>query len=551
MATSALTNTASNALTQLVSLSQMSLVRQTGFMLVFAASIALAFSVVMWSRDDEFNVLYPDASAQDNADMVNMLEQSQIKYQIDSRTGLVSVPSTQLQQTRLMLANQGLPRTAHPGYKGLDENSVIGTSNFVEQTRYNRALEQELVTTIKLIRGVRDARVHLSIPKQTSFVRNGNKPSASVMMDLVGSQGISDNQIAGIAHLVSASVAGMDASDVSIVDQKGTLLSRQHNADFQSSAEQVQFTRSLEQEYSQRILQILTPMVGEGKVKAQVSADLNFTITETTEENYNPTNVAVRSEQMQLENRATPSAPLPGELSQTAPAANAAQDTQANGTNNQSKTNSTRNYEIDRSISHRRNVPGTVNRLSVAVVVDLQPPPILNAETGEYAPAPVLTTAQINEKVVKFTRLVKDTIGFNEARGDSVNIISDTFTVDAALMESSPMPIWEQAWVWRLAKLLGASLVVLVIIFTVLRPAMTSVIRPGFTMSQSQSQNVAQLGTSMGSSINVQLSAEEPQPKLQLPARSVYDENLQLAQSLVKNEPARAARMIKEWVAHD
>ncbi len=517
-------------------------------MLVFAASIALAFSIVMWSRDEEFTVLYPEATPQDNADMVNMLEQSQIKYQIDSRSGLVSVASTQLQQTRLMLANQGLPRTAHPGYKGMDEGSVIGTSNFVEQTRYNRALEQELVTTIKLIRGVRDARVHLSIPKQTSFVRNGNKPSASVMLDLVGSQSISDNQIAGVAHLVSASVAGMDATDVSIVDQKGTLLSRQHDADFQSSAEQVQFTRSLEQEYSQRILHILTPMVGEGKVKAQVSADLNFTITDTTEENYNPSTTVLRSEQLQQENRATAAAPLPGDLTQTAPngPAGAAAQTpgDTNATNNQSRVNATRNYEIDRSVSHHRNVPGAVTRLSVAVVVDLQPPPILNPETEQYAPAPALTPAQITEKVTKFTRLVKDTIGFSEARGDSVNIISDTFTQDAALMESTPQPIWEQAWVWRLAKLVGASVVVLIIIFTILRPAMTSVLKPSVTVTQTQA--APQIGSS---TLHVQLAPEDAQQKL--PLRSAYDENLQLAQNLVKNEPARAARMIKEWVAND
>ncbi|MES2603911.1 MAG: flagellar basal-body MS-ring/collar protein FliF, partial [Pseudomonadota bacterium] len=288
MANTALDTTA-NAFSQIASLSQLSIVRQFGFMLVFAASVALGISVVMWSRDPDYSVLYPDASPQDNADIISVLEQNQINYEVDSRSGLVQVPSIEVQQTRLLLASQGLPRSANgTGYDNLEDTQTLGTSNFVEQTRYNRALEQELVTTIKLIRGVRDARVHLSIPKQTSFVRNGNKPSASVMVDLVGGQLINDIQIAGIAHLVSSSVAGMDSADVSIVDQKGTLLSRQHNADFQSSSEQVQFTRELEQEYTQRIMEILSPMVGEGQVKAQVTADLDFTVIETTEENYNP-----------------------------------------------------------------------------------------------------------------------------------------------------------------------------------------------------------------------------------------------------------------------
>lgn len=559
MANPALTTT-SAAFAQLTSLSQLSIVRQFGFMLVIAASIALGTSVVLWSRDEPQSVLYPDASAQDNADIISVLEQNQIAYEIDPRSGLVSVPSTQVQQTRLLLATQGLPRSASPGFGALDESQPLGTSNFVEQTRYTRALEQELVTTIKLIRGVRDARVHLSIPKQTSFVRNGNKPSASVMLDIVGGQAISDIQIAGIAHLISASVAGMDSADVSIVDQKGSLLSRSQDADFQSSSEQVQFTRELEQEYTQRIMAILSPLVGEGKVRAQVTADLDFTIVETTEENYDPAQVVVRSEQTQEESRATPSAPLPGELAQTPPAT-AADGTQAaaqdqiananpNAVNNQSRLNATRNYEIDRSVSHRRTVPGGINRLSVAVVVDLQPAPLPttdeadDAEVGADAPV-ALTPEQTAERIEKLTRLVKDTIGFNEARGDSVNVISDTFTPDAALLESTPLPIWQQAWVWSLARQAGASLVVLLLIFAVLRPAMKSVVnKPAINITQAQSS------PQMGGTINVQLAAD-PASQQKLPAKSAYDENLQLAQNLVKNEPARAARMIKEWVAND
>ena len=547
---STITTATSNAMAQLASLSQLSILRQIGFLLLIAASIALGFSLVMWSRDADYSVLYPDASATDNSDMVNALEQSQIDYRIDPKSGLVSVPAVQLQQTRLLLANQGLPRTAHTNSGDLDSTSPIGTSNFLEQTRYTKALEQELVTTIKLIRGVRDARVHVSIPKQTSFVRNGNKPSASVMVDLVGGMGLSDNQIAGIAHLVASSVAGMEATDVSIVDQKGKLLSRQHDADFQSSAEQVQFTRELEQEYSQRILAILTPMVGEGKVKAQVTADLNFTVTETTEENYNPERAVLRSEQLQQESRVTPSAPLPGELSQAAPANNGGQaadsiNTASGGNNNQNQLKTTRNFEIDRSISHRRNVPGTINRLSVAVVVDLQPKPLTSTEDEEAPPPVELTPEQIKEKIARFDRLVKDTIGYSEKRGDSVNVMHESFTPDAALMESTPLPLWQEAWVWRLGKQVGAGILVLMLIFMVLKPAMTNVVRPTITVSDGQA--IPQIGTSM----NIQLNNTEESGTKQLPARSAYDENLQLAQNLVKNEPARAARMIKEWVAND
>jgi flagellar M-ring protein FliF len=548
--------TTSAAFSQLASLSQLSIVRQMGLMLVIATSIALGTSVVLWSRDEPYSVLYPDATAQDNAEMIGVLEQNQIAYEIDSRSGLISVQTTEVQQTRLLLATQGLPRSTSTGFSSLDESQPLGTSNFVEQTRYTRALEQELVTTIKLIRGVRDARVHLSIPKQTSFVRNGNKPSASVMLDIVGGQAISDIQIAGIAHLVSASVAGMDSADVSIVDQKGSLLSRSEDADFQSSSEQVKFTRELEQEYTQRIMAILSPLVGEDKVHAQVTADLDFTIIETTEENYDPQQVVVRSEQTQEENRATPSATLPGELTQTPPVpladgTQAAQDQIANANtaavNNQSRLNSTRNFEIDRSVSHRRTVPGGINRLSVAVVVDLQPPQAAQTEDGEQpaAEVPALTPEQTAERIEKLTRLVKDTIGFNEARGDSVNVISDIFTQDAALLESPPLPLWEQPWAWSAARQGGASIVVLLLIFAVLRPAMKSVVKPAINITQTAPNAITQ----MASPINVKLDGDSGMQKL--PAKSAYDENLQLAQNLVKSEPARAARMIKDWVAND
>ena len=206
----------------------------------------------------------------------------------------------------------------------------------------------------------------------------------------------------------------------------------------------------------------------------------------------------------------------------------------------------TRNYEIDRSVSHRKSVPGTINRLSVAVVVDLQPRnPFNEGSEGAEPPTP-LTKAQIDEKMERFTRLVKDTIGYNEARGDSVNVSSETFTPVAALLESSPLPIWQEAWVFSAAKQLGASIIVLLLIFAVLRPALKGVVKqPVSTLT------LAQASPQLASAINhvVQLSSDETQQKL--PAKSAFDENLQLAQSLVKNEPARAARMIREWVNND
>jgi flagellar M-ring protein FliF len=538
MATKAL---AHPVLEQINSLTSLNIVRQFGLMLVLAAAIALGTAVVMWSRDQDMSVLYPDLSPTDSASVLTVLETGAIPYEIDQRTGLISVPTSQVQQVRLQLASQGLPRTNASGFDVLYEENSLGTSNFLEQARYNRALEQELVQTIKLIRGVRDVRVHLSIPKQSTFLRSGNRASASVMLDVVPGQMVNDNQIAGIAHLVASSVAGLDTENVSIVDQKGTLLSRNQDSEFAVSSEHLQYTRNLEQEYTQRILDILAPVVGDGRVRAQVTADLDFTTIETTEETYDP-NTVLRSEQTTEELRGQ-SSPQPGDLSATPPdllpdgTVQTAATAAATGGDAQSRTNATRNYEIDKSVSYIRSVPGGIKRLSVAVLVDLTQPA---AEGAGAANAAAASTPELDaEKLARLTMLVKDTIGYSEARGDSVNVVSERFTESPLLAEAEAAPIWQQAWIPGALKQLAATAVVLLLIFAVLKPALKSVVNvPGRQMVMPAGFDPAKL-------------AGIEAPTKQMPAKSEYDENLTLAQNLVESEPARAARMISEWVSND
>jgi len=544
---------------QVMSLSKLHLVRQLGFMLLLASGIALGTAVVLWSREPDYVVLYPDLVGQDAAAVMTALDQAGTEYRVDPRTGLLSVPAETLQQTRLQLASQGLPRSTASGFDLLYEESALGTSNFLEQARYTRALEQELVKTIKLIRGVRDARVHLSIPKQSTFLRSSNRGSASVMLDIAAGQGISDNQIAGIAHLVASSVTGVEIDSVSIVDQKGALLSRRQDSELSSSSEHLQYTRNLEQEYTQRIIDILTPVVGEGNVRAQVTADLDFTVIETTEENYTPDTLAIRSEQTSEEARAnattTPGALTPappviqpdGTVLPAEPVATAGAD------NTQTRSDTTRNYEIDKSTSYVRSSPGGIRRLSVAVLVNMPQPAVpaegvpaeADAVPVEGAPAAVVvdTAALDAEKIARLTLLVKDSIGYSEARGDSINVINEPFSIPPAFEAAAATPIWQEAWVPGVLKQFAASLVVLMLIFAVLRPALKSVVlqRPaGGPELLPHAEGAATLSPGQGGLL------AKPAP-----VRSEYDENLSLAQHLVENEPARAARMIKEWVAND
>ena len=537
----------SASVAQLNSLSQLPIIKQLVFMLVVAAGIALGTSAVMWSTSPNMTPLYMDLATQDANDIVAALEQQGTEFTIDSRTGLVSVPSSEIQQVRMQLASEGLPRSNSRGYGILDDEQSLGTSNFLEQARYNRALEQELVATIQQIQGVRSARVHVSIPKQSSFLRSGNQASASVMIDLVNPLALSDRQLSGILHLVTSSVSGLSSENVSVVDQRGTLLTQNGSSVMGGSSEKISYTRQIEQDYSRRIIDILTPIVGAGNVRTQVSADIDYTSIETTEEVYNPNNTAIRSEQSVEETVGSTNSAIvvPGTLAANAPIeqpAGGGQDTSS--VNNQERTNLSRNYEIDRSVSLIRRTPGNITKLSVAVLVDLN---LGQAAAGAEADAdaPAVDLALEQARIDRITQLVQDAIGYDATRGDSVNIINEQFLAVPELAPIEEPPIWEQSWLLSALKQAGAGIIVLLLIFVVLRPAMkAAVIVPGQLTSASGQ------GVSGG---NVTLTGESPNALLanKTPSQSPYEENLFRAQTLVQNEPAKAARMIQNWLANE
>ena len=544
-------------LKQITTLSQLTLVRQIGFMLVVAAGIALGTSIVLWSTSSNYVALFLDMSTQDSADVISALQDSNTEYRMDASTGIISVPAESVQETKLMMASRGLPTSSSlRGYAVLEEEQGLGTSNFMEQARYHRALEQELVETIRHIQIVRNARVHLSIPKQTSFLRSVNRPSASVMIELIGLQGLNDTQLNGILHLVTSSVAGMEPSNVSIVDQRGNLLSQNSDSNLGNSNENIRLTRQFEQDYSNRITSILTPMVGTGNVRTQVSADLDFTFIETTEETYNPNNVAVRSEQTQEESSGSSTASVePGTLSELPPVTGVTQnplEPVSGNSNNQTRTNSTRNYEIDRSVSLIRRVPGTVRKLSVAVLVDLH-----GSETADAALDEDLAAAETNLeldslKIERITQLVQEAIGFDAARGDTVRVIHEPFVADAEILPADPLEFWQEEWFFSVLKQVAAGLGVIFLIFGVLRPAMQlTLTSPPATSSVAalQSAGGAEL---MGEHIQASAYGDPGSvPALGNSGISSYDQNLTQAQSLVQNEPARAARMIQNWLTNE
>ncbi len=542
-------------LKQIAVLSQLTLVRQIGFMFIVAASIALGTSIVLWSTSSNYVALFMDMSPQDSSDVIAALEDSSTDYRIDAGSGIISVPAENVQETRLMMASRGLPSSSSlRGYSVLEDEQGLGTSNFMEQARYHRALEQELVETIKHIQIVRNARVHLSIPKQTSFLRSVNKPTASVMIELIGPQSLSDTQLNGVLHLVTSSVSGLEPENVSIVDQRGNLLSKNSDSNLGNSNENIRLTRQFEQDYSNRITEILTPMVGTGNVRTQVSADLDFTFIETTEETYNPNNVVVRSEQMQEETSGSNTTSVePGSLSELPPETNLPANLPETvaGNNSQTRTNSTRNYEIDRSVSLIRRVPGSIRKLSVAVLLDLHASDVVDDAIEETADS-IQSNAELDAvKIERITQLVREAIGFDAARGDTVSVIHEPFVAEATLIEAEPIAFWQQEWFFSILKQVAAGLGVIFLIFGVLRPAMQMTLASPvqkYSNSSSSSGGAELTGEHIQASNNGEAGSV---PALSNNSVSTYDQNLTLAQSLVQNEPARAARMIQNWLTNE
>lgn len=554
-------------------LSSQPVAMQVRLLIGLAASIALGISLVDWAVTPDFTPLYAELSPSASAEIVQALESNNIRYEVDSRTGMVGVPADIVRETRLRLASEGLPRVGSEGFDVLDEDQRLGVSSFMEKARYDRALEQELASSIASLDNVRSARIHLALPKQSAFIRKKSKPAASVLVSLYPGRELTDRQLAGIVHMVAFSVAGLEAEQVSVVDNNGKLLSGQTGADdFASTKENFRYTQQLEQRYVDRIEEILTPFLGLGAVQAQVSADVDFTVVERTSERYEPER-SVRSEEMMEEMSAEKGVGgIPGTLSNQPPEGGqlAAESELGNNKrdNQASPSRSTkreiRNYELDKTISHVRETPGTLNKLTVAVVVDYREQ--LNEE-GE-----VERVARSDEEMEEIRALVREAVGFDEARGDRVNVVNASFVQASEIIEAPEASLMEQEWVWRAGKLSIAGIGMLLLIFVVVRPLMQASsapllnqaalaapgVAPGVAGAVQGLPGSAAAGTAAGALPEGAAMGEDMvtlghQAGAALPgaAPPAYQQQLNMARSMVEGEPERVASVVKGWVAND
>ena len=573
-------------LSVLQNLSQMTMLRQVGLLVGLAASVAIGFAVVLWSQQPDYRPLYGSLAGMDTKQVIDTLTTANIPYTVEPNSGALLVKADDQSRARIALASAGVaPSDGNVGYESLDKEQGLGTSQFMETARYRRSLEGELARTIGSLNNIRAARVHLAIPKSSVFVRDERKPTASVLVEMYPNRTLDAGQVAAIVNLVATSVPELNKSNVSVVDQKGTLLSAQLEDNALTMAgKQYDYSRRMESMLTQRVHNILQPVVGSDRFKAEVSADLDFSAVESTSEQFNPDQPALRSEQSTSEQRSSGSGPsgVPGALSNQPPGPatapqNAAQGQAAAGAiqpgqplldaNGQQimdpatgqpmlapypadkRQQSTKNFELDRSISHTKQQQGRLTRLSVAVVVDDQAK--VNPADGTVTLAP--WNAQ---ELARFTRLVQDAVGFDASRGDSVTVINVPFAPNSAEVITEPA-FYKEPWFWDIMKQALGVLFILVLVFGVLRPVLTNITGGGKAKAGDAELGaagglggVAALG--MDSELaNDRVSLGGPQSILLPSPTEGYDAQLNAIKSLVAEDPGRVAQVVKEWINAD
>lgn len=517
-------------------------VRQIMLLIGVAAAVAAGFAIVLWSQSPGYAQLYADLSTSEAAEVSDALRAANIDFKLNAATGDILVPETSLHTARMQLASQGLPQSAAAGMEMMQEQSSFGVSQFMESARYQHALEAELARTISSLGAVREARVHLALPKQTSFLRDQKTASASVLLHIYRGRTLEQDQAAAVVNLVAASVPDLTSKNVTVIDQYGSLLS---NGDEQSvgaqASSQFKYARRLEETYKARIEDLLTPLLGAGRVRAEVVADIDFTVTEEARESYDPASTVVRSEHVN-ENQRTDagyaSGGVPGALSNQPPEATGVDPEQVAAAEDSKITNtsrkSTRNYEVDRTISHTKPQAGTIRKLSVAVLIDEGS----NEEEVEGS-------ALGEEALERYTSLVREAVGFDAARGDTVVVLGETFRKVEEVVAEEPPALWEKPVVRDVAKqVLGAALV-LAIVFGVVRPMLRSVVATNTPTSIG--------GDYAGGSQNLPIATEAGQLSTANPALAgpSFDEKVAAAKNISGHDPARVAQVVKKWVAAD
>jgi flagellar M-ring protein FliF len=529
-----------------------------------AMAVAAGVTVVLWSRGPTYTTLYANLGTQDQAQITQALDAAQIPYRMAPGSSTIEVPNDKLNDARLKLAGQGLPEGGG-GFAMMDKDPGFGVSQFMENARYQHALEAELARTIAALRPVEGARVHLAVPRPSAFVRDRKGASASVFLQLKQGRRLEQEQIQAIVNLVASSIPDLEANQVTVVDQQGRLLSSPEGHDqFAMREQQYDMIHRLEDDYAQRIEALLAPLVGPGRVRAQVVAQMDMAVTEEAHEQYKPESQIVRSEQTSesVTKDANGTQGVPGALTNQPPAAGVAQPpppntpakpaagapaaaatTAATPTSESTSKQATKNYEIDRTVAYTKQPAGRLRRVTVAVLIDNLRSVTKDGKSKE--------TPLSKEQLDHINQLVKDAVGYDESRGDSVNVVNASFTQDATPAPEGELlapKIWENPLFLDIAKVVGGLVVLLVLVLSVIRPLVKNLITPSVQQMQVHvlpNKGAAALG-----------ATEEAMNTPALPSASqlaaaTHEQQVQQARTLVTQDPKRVAQVVRGWVAND
>lgn len=532
--------------------------RQALILVGVAAAVALGVLVAVWSRSPIYVPLYSNLDERDASQVVAALQAADADYRLDPTGHSVLVAEGEVARLRLALAAQGLPAGSGAGSVERGNDSPFGLSDAAEKARQKQRLEADLVASISVLQPVKSARVHIALPKQSAFVRDRRPASASVVVSLMPGRKLDDSQVSAIVHLVAASVPDLDPSQVSIIDQQGNLLTSGRGDGTDALADsRFRFTRNVEQTYVARVIELLTPLLGPGRVRAQVTADLDFTENERTSEQFSPQGSILRSEQVSSEERngVLPSATgIPGALSNqppvtgqqpTAAEPNAAAPIpeMAGAAPGERSSSATRNYEIDRTVSHVREPVGRVRRLSVAVVVDNK---MSVNEDGEIITEPLSAS-----ELAQMTELVRSAVGFDAERGDTLSVINAPFHVEPDIEAPPAPPLWQQPAVREIGKQLLGAIVLLVIALSVVRPLLRALLAPSAPVPAPtpSTPSMVQIVDS-GAGIDAPAPANGAAPVASLP-KVAFEQKVDSAKRMVSENPRQVAQVIKTWLAED
>ena len=532
-------------------------------------AVLLFVITYMTMNAPNYRPIMPGMNEADQQTAFEALKQADFKPVLDSATGQITVPTSRYHEARIFLASKGLPKTSNAGIDSLKDQSAMTTSQFMEQVRYTAAMEQELARSITQIDSIQSARVHLAMPKQSVFVRDRTPPKASVVVTPFPGRYVSPTQVQALVHLVASSVPLMSTENVTVVDNQGKLITdTTAEAALGLTSAQTQHKQKMEDVYRQRVVQILAPIVGDANVRSQVNMSLDFTQTETTTEDFDNRKEGpkTRSEALSEDKNSSKDASgIPGALSNTPPAAPTTNtnttSTAAGGSADKvtSTNRSTRNFELDRSVRHVKAATGTVERLSVAVVINERAPQTKNekGEAMEAKPNPYT-----EEEITRMQSLVRGVVGFNEARGDVVAVVQAKFEPEQVFDMS--VPWYKDEMVVNNLKTGLLGLLFVAFIMMVIRPAVMHFINPppppvdpallegplaDGELSEEDKKALQDGGVESMEELKAKMMPKKSNISAEmLDTANTYDDKVALVRIIVADDAARVASVLKNMI---